>query len=659
MTGSLRSTARNPIAVALMGVLVLVFLILGIGGGGGRFPDAFRGIDANAVVVAGSHTISQHEFKLAFDRRKQEIDQQQGQPIPVSVLAESGLDQQMLNQLAGEQAELEMIRTVGIVPGNALVDDEIKKQPSLFDPVTGKFSQEQFDRMLASQGFTAADALRLIRDGLAHRHFAAAVEYGFKAPKLYSALFAVEELENRDLTYFVMDQHAVPLPSPPTDPQLLAFMKEHATELTIPETRVITLVRFSAKALEPSIVIDPAAVQKEFDFKKDSLSKPETRFVIQIPVKSAAQGALAAARLGKGEDPTTVAKSIGTAPIVYADKPLSAIADHKIGLAAFALQQGQVSVIPGDLGIGVIAIQKITPGQVATLENARAQIEADLRSRAARDKASDMSGKFQDARDAGATITDAALKAGATAIVVGPVTAQGQDMEGKPNAVLTDKILKAAFAESAGSQGTDVETPEPGEAFALTVNKIIPPALPPLEQKRAMLTQAYMRETLINALKAKADVLMASIRKGGSVEAAAAQVNGHVTHQVGLQRIQAKQFMPTLGREFLVNAFGVKPGEVFAAGGPTGIFIAKLDAIRPGDTTQTARLVQQIGPKLSQQYLGDAEGSLRTAADTAIKPRQNLTAARLAINLDQATIDKLNAKPGDKGATAAKPKLAK
>ena len=49
MTGSLRSTARNPVAIALMGLLILVFLLLGVGGGG-RFPDMFRGGKADAVV---------------------------------------------------------------------------------------------------------------------------------------------------------------------------------------------------------------------------------------------------------------------------------------------------------------------------------------------------------------------------------------------------------------------------------------------------------------------------------------------------------------------------------------------------------------------------------------------------------------------------------
>ena len=60
MTGSIRPTARNPIAVALMGILTLAFLIIGVSGGGGGL-NAFRTLDANAVVVAGSHTVTRTE----------------------------------------------------------------------------------------------------------------------------------------------------------------------------------------------------------------------------------------------------------------------------------------------------------------------------------------------------------------------------------------------------------------------------------------------------------------------------------------------------------------------------------------------------------------------------------------------------------------------
>ena len=656
MTGSLRSTARNPIAVALMGFLVLIFLILGVSGGGGRLPDALKGIDPNSVISAGQHTVSAQDFKKAWDRQKDSIDQRAGQPVPLNFLVERGVDQQIVNQMAQEQAELEMLRRSGITPGDAQVDAEIKKLPFAVDRVTGLYNERQFTSFLAQQGMTPRQAQTEIRDELAHRAFGFAIEAGFRTPRLYAALSAVQGLENRDVSFFVMDQQAVPMPAPPTDAQLQAFMKAHAAELTVPETRLVTLVLFSAKAAAPTLTVDPAAVQKEFDFKKDSLSSPETRTIVQIPVKTAAQGAEASVRLARGEDPGAVAATYGAQPIVYEDKPQSAIADRKLAVAAFALKAGEVSgAVQGDLGLGVLKVIKVTPGKVATLATARPQIETDLRAKLAQDKVYDTTQKFEDARDAGATIADAAAKSGAVAMTVGPLTAQGTDADGKPIPGLSEKIVKAIFAASGGGAGSDVTNTEPGEYYAFRVDRIIPAAVPPLESKRPQLTQAYMRETLIAALKAKADALMAQMRKGGTIEAAAAQVGGHVSHQVGMQPIRIQQYQ-ALGRDVLQGVFSEKPGAVFADGGPGGIFIVKLDAVRSGEVMDMARAVQVIGPKVNQEYVSDVEAAVRDAAQAAIKPRTNLTLARQAIGVDQATLDKLNAKPGAKpGAKPAKP----
>jgi len=654
MTGSLRPTARNPIAVLLMGLLTLVFLILGIGGGGGSLGGAFRGIDANAVIVAGQHVTTQRDFKRAFEQQKRDIDQRQGQPIPVDVLVENGLDQQLLNHMAGQQAEVEMLRRAGVRPADSLIDDVIKKQQAFQDPISGKFSEKLFADALANQGLTPRDATNMIRDSIAAEHFAGAARLGFRAPRLYAAVAAVQAFDTRDVSFFVMDAHAVPAPAAPTDAQLLAFEKEHADHYTVPETRMITLVRFSPKAMEAGIVIDPAALQKEFDFKKDTLSKPETRSLVQIPVKSAAEAAAVTARLGKGEDANAVAASLGAQAVAYADKPRSAVVDAKVAAAAFGMKAGQVATVQGDLSLDVVRVDKITAGQEATLASVRPQLEASLRERGARDKAAEMSAKFQDARDAGAGIADAAQKVGAAAVAIGPITAQGVGADGKPNPLLTEKILKSAFSEPAGGQGTDVQNVDAGESFALRVDKINPPALPPLDQARAQLTRDYTNNAIGVALKAKAEGLLAAMRKGATIEAAAAQVGGHVTHQVGLQRLQAQKYAQAVGGEFVEGIFAGKAGDVFDAAAPNGLFVAKLDAVRAGDPTQTARAAQSVAARVGDGYLADIDGSVQTAATAAVKPRTNINAARGALNLDQATLDKLNAKPDAKAAKPGK-----
>ena len=129
-----------------------------------------------------------------------------------------------------------MLARAGIRPPAEVVAGEIKKLPFAFNRVTGKFDPVQYQRFLADQGMTPAEAQAEIGDELAARHFDAALQAGWRLPNLYAALEAVVALENRDVSYFVLGPRAVPTPPAPTDAQLLAFMNEHAAQLRMPET---------------------------------------------------------------------------------------------------------------------------------------------------------------------------------------------------------------------------------------------------------------------------------------------------------------------------------------------------------------------------------------------------------------------------------------
>jgi peptidyl-prolyl cis-trans isomerase D len=216
MTGSLRSTARNPVAIALMGLLILVFLILGVGGGG-RFPDAFRGARADSVITAGGHATSVNDFRRIFQQQKQRLEEQTKQTYTNEFLVNNGFDQELLNQIALDDGQTEMLARAGVVPDPSLIDAQIRQIPVAFDRVTGKFSERQFTEFLASQGLTPRQVQTQLGDELAERHFTYAVASGFKAPNVYGALSAIAGLQNRDVTYFVLEPKAVVQPLPPTD----------------------------------------------------------------------------------------------------------------------------------------------------------------------------------------------------------------------------------------------------------------------------------------------------------------------------------------------------------------------------------------------------------------------------------------------------------
>ena len=632
MTGTLRSTARNPVAIGLMGLLILVFLIIGVGGNG-KFPDLFRQVKADSVVSAGSHSMGASDFRKVFDQQKKKYEDASKQELTNSILVQNGFDQQLLGAIADDQALVELIARIGIDPGPQLIDEQIKKLPFAFDRVTGKFSETQFVQFLAQQGLTAGQAQTELTDDLAQRHYLYAVQAGFHAPRVFAAMNAVAGLENRDISYFILDPKIVRQPAPPTDAQLTAFMTAHATQLTRPETRVISIVRFSAAALAPTITVDAAAIQKEFDFRKDTLSTPETRSVIQIPVKSAAQGTEAAARLARGEDPGVVARSYGVQAIIYADKPLSAIADHKLGALAFSLAAGESKgPVQGDLGEAALKIVKVTPAKLVTLDAARPKIEADLKQKAARDKAYKLSQTFDDARTGGSNLQAAAAKAGVPLETMSPFAATGQDLQGKPIAGLTDRMIKSAFAKHVGDDA-DLEDAGSGEYYAIKVDRIVPPSLPTLAEARAELTKAYVGQLYIQALRAKADALVAQLKSGTSIEQVASSVGGHVAKQQGMQRIQAAKYQ-AMGQNFVQAVFGAKPGDAFAAGAPGGVYISRLDAVRPGDPAQMAQATNAIRGRLGESYLQDIIASGKSAARREIKPQINVALARQAIGVD-------------------------
>ena len=389
--------------------------------------------------------------------------------------------------------------------------------------------------------------------------------------------------------------------------------------------------------------VDPAQVQKTFDFRKDTLGAPETRSLVQIVAPDAKAAAVIAQRLSKGEQPAVVAGAYGAGPVIISDKPRSALPDRKVAEAAFALAAGQVSApITGDLGVSVIKVTKITPGSTATLESVRPAIEAELRAQNAQAKAYEQTQAYQDAHDAGADLVAAAGKAGAMVITTAPITAQGADETGQPIPGLTPDILKTAFALSGGGESELIEIGK-GEYYAVKAEKVIAAALPPLAEIRPQLAQVWLQNEMTERLRAKAQALAAEVKKGKSLESVAAASGSRVQRVPGISRQNAQQNQG-LGRDLLVATFGAKPGEVFTARAGQGAYVvAQLEKVTPGKTVDMALITQALQQQTDAGMMRDLGEAARTAARTKLKTTVNLTLARQALGVDTDALAKAEA----------------
>jgi peptidyl-prolyl cis-trans isomerase D len=592
MLAGFRSFAKSPFAVLLFGLLIVSFAIFGI-------SDVFKGPQGSGVISAGSRSLSPQDFKARFDNYRKAMEQRTGESITPDQAVERGIDRQIVQELTLQESIAAAINKMGVAPSDKLVSNIVHEQMSQlpagqrpFNPITGKFDPQAYAALLAQNNLTPAAYEAALRDEIANAHFFSAVAQGMKAPRIYGALQGAYILETRDVAAFAVNPASVEKPAPPTDDQLTAFMKENAEKLTRPETRVLSIMRVSAKALEPSVAINPADVQKAFDFRKDSLAKPETRSLVQI-------------------------------------------------VAPDAKAAATISPITGELGVSVVKLTKVTPGVVATLDSVRPQIEAEVRAQTAQSKAYDQTQAYQDAHDGGADLVAAASKAGALVVTTAPITAQGVDMVGQPIPGLTPDILKTAFELSQGGESELVEVGK-GEYYAVKAEKISPAALPPLAEIKPQLTAVWMGQEMAKRMKAKAEALSARVKKGESLEAVAAASQSNVQKVAGLSRQNAQKYMG-LGQEFLGAAFGAKANDVFIArAGPQGeaYVVAKMEAIHPAPTASVAQIAAIAGAQAGNGLMRDLGEASRNAAKTQLKTKSNLTLARQAIGVDTEALAK-------------------
>lgn len=651
MLAGFRSFAKSPFAVVLFGLLIVSFAVFGI-------SDVFRHPPGKWVIAAGSRNMSPDDFKAHFEAfRKQQ--QAQGQTITPDVAVEQGVDRKMLTQLALQESLAELVRKMGVRPSDKLVGDTLREQMASlppaqrpFDPITGKFDPALYQRLLAQNDLTPARYEASLRDDIAQTHLFSAVASSLRAPRIYSALQAAYGLEGRDLAAFAINPATVEKPAAPTDAHLQAFMKEHAAQLTRPETRVLSVARFSAKALENTVTVPEADIVKTYNFRKDTLGTAETRSFVQIVAPDAKAAAVIAQRLAKGDQPAIVASAYGKQPVMIDSKPKSALPDRKVADAVFALAAGQVSgPISGDLGVSVVKLTKVTPATTPSLESQRPAIEAELKTQAAQAKAYEQTQTYQDAHDGGANLIDAATKAGALVMTTAPIAANGADQTGQPVSGLTPDALKTAFELPSGGESELIEAGK-GEYFAVRVEKVIPSAMPPLAEIRAPLAQQWQLDQLLQRMKAKADELVARVKKGESLEAVAASAQTQVQRVPNITRQNARQFQG-LGRDLLLGAFGAKPGVAFVSRGPQGGYlVALVEKVHPGSPEQMAQITEVARPQTSQGLLRDVGMAAQDAAKTQLKTKVNLTLARQAIGVDTSAL------PAEDGKAPAKKEKA-
>ncbi|MBU1521286.1 MAG: peptidylprolyl isomerase, partial [Alphaproteobacteria bacterium] len=307
MITAFRAFSRSKWAAALLVLIAISFVIVG------ARMDVFANLGPKHVIDAGDRSMNEAEFSAAFGRVRENIQQQAGRPVTNEDLIAENIHTRFLDSQTEQFGFLNWAWKAGIRPGKELIVKQIRQIPAFFNSVTGQFDQQAYESALAQQNLTPAMLEQDLRDQYATEHFGAAIFAGARAPRIYGALLAGAAFETRDGRWFeVTPAMAGEIPAP-TDAQLNAFIQENAARLRAPEFRMVSVVLFTPDPGAAPVVSDER-IRERFEFKKDSLGKPETRTFVTLTAPSRDVAQKIAAALRAGQSPADVGRANSIQP---------------------------------------------------------------------------------------------------------------------------------------------------------------------------------------------------------------------------------------------------------------------------------------------------------------------------------------------------------
>ena len=629
MMGQIRAFAQTTVAKALFAILMISFVAFGV-----------RGVVTTATVqdqvlkAGGRAPITSNGFKDRFNFFKTQMEQQNQQQISIQDAVAQDLDRHFLDELANAESFGEMLNREGVRPSDQLIVAKLRTIPRFFNQITGAFDKTAYNQFLQQANLTPAQADEELRDEIAERQFQAGMAAGLRSPLVYAAMQAAYLKEGRDFQWFVVGPSLLGPPAKPTDAQLSAFIKEAGPQLMKPEMRQLSIVHFSAAALAPTLTPSDADIQKRFDFEKDTLSTPEKRSFVQIPVKDPKSGAEIAAKLKAGADPDLLAKHFGVQTVPYKDQPKAGVPDKGIANAAFALKSGETSgVVQGDLGPAVIRVFSITPGHDATLAEVKPKIEAEVRKAQSEEKVYQQVQKYGDTHSGGSDMAASAKVVGLPVTALPPIAAKGVDIQNH-SANLPPKVLATAFSQPQGGESDPIDVGN-GEYYVVHVDKVLPPALPTVDEIRPQLTQYFIMRDASTKLQAKAKDLAAAVTKGQSMADAAKSIGATVAEAKGVLRNGAGQAYST---DLVSRMFVADGGQtVVAQDTKLGFVVAKLEKVVPADPRGIGPLILAQRDGVSKSLYDDIGQATRAAARAMVKPRVDYALARKSLGIEPQT----------------------
>jgi peptidyl-prolyl cis-trans isomerase D len=368
-------------------------------------PFAFFGVDyyfrgggsATEIARVGGDTISQAEFANAIRDQQDRMRQSLGKDYDPTVFDNPEVRYSMLEQLIGQRVLDGEVRRAKLRVSDAQLAQFIGELPPFQED--GKFSRTRYEQLLTSQNMTPQAFEQRMRQELTLAPLQEPIANGN-----ITAMSNVERYlglldQQRQVAVATIAADAFLKDVKIDDAVVKAFYDANQGVFQVPDEVKIEYLALTPQSLMGQITVDPAEVKKQYDDNVKQYTKAEERQAshILVAVKPDATDADKAAAKQKAE---ALAAQARKTPGKFAELAKQNSQDQgsagqggDLGFfardgsmvkpfeeAVFSGKQGDiVGPVQTDFGWHIIRITGVKPGKTQSFDEARPQIEQDLK----------------------------------------------------------------------------------------------------------------------------------------------------------------------------------------------------------------------------------------------------------------------------------------
>lgn len=501
-------------------------------------PFAFWGVDSylrrpaqqGAVATVGERVVTVSEYEETLRSQTEQYRQMLGRNFDPKMLENPVIKEGILSGLIDQRVLQEAADVARVHVTDKSIADQITAAPIFQDE--GKFSKQRYETFAKQRAGSVTNFEAKLRDDLETQALRDSILNTAIASRTSSELLLKASEQSREVSVINLgyDQFASKVKLEPA--QVKEFYEKNVQEFTIPEQVKVEFIELSADTLAAQSPVEASAVSQFYDTNKARFVQREERRASHVLI-AAKKDAKPEEKKAAREKAEKVLAEVKAKPASFADvakrdsdDPGSKQSGGDLGFfgrgamvppfetAVFKGAKDEIiGPVESDFGFHVIRVTDIRAEKTKTLDEARPEIEAELKKQNATTKLAELSSKFSDLVFTQPT----SLKAAADAVKLPIQTSPLFNRSFAPVPSLNNpKMLAEIFSDDVrkNKKNTSAVEVQPGVYVAARVIEEKPSEVRPFETVKTSIEQRLQRDEATKLAKADGEAKLTDLTGG-------------------------------------------------------------------------------------------------------------------------------------------------